>query len=100
MGNTPVRSAASWTHWTSFSGPSWSRMLAEYSTMMCGMSSSSVCVAHGSLDLPRGSLRHPNQRSLAPVFEAGRDGCHAHRSNGMPLGVFDWDADARDLLHH
>src|SRR5215469_13630689 len=98
MGNTPVRNAARWTHSTKLSGPIRSRMLAEYSTMMCGMCSSSVRVSQCALDFPRRRLGHPNQCSLPPVFEAGRDGRHAHSSDGMPLRIPDRDPDARDFL--
>src|SRR5713101_1922866 len=100
MGNTPVRSTASWTHSTRFSGPICRRMLAEYSTMMWGMSSSSVRISQGALDFPGRRLGHANQRGLPPVFEAGRNGRHAHRGDGMPSWVLDRDTDARDFLDH
>src|SRR5260370_33460104 len=75
-------------------------MLGEDWRMMWGMSSSSVRISQGALDFPRRRLRHPNQRGLPPVFEAGRDGCHAHRADRMPSWVPDRDTDARDFLDH
>src|SRR5215469_507205 len=98
MGKTPVRSAASWTHWTNLSGPICPRMFAEYSTMMCGMSSSSVRLFQRALDFPRRRLGHPNQGSLPPAIEAQRNRRDAHRGDGMPSRVFDRHADARDFF--
>src|SRR5712664_2290057 len=100
MGNTPVRNAAWWTHSIRFSGSIRPRMLAEYSTMMCGMSSPSLRISQGTLDFPGCRLGHPNQRGLPRVFEARGDGRHTHRGDRMPSGVLDYDADARDLLDH
>src|SRR5437667_993568 len=99
MGKTPVRRAAWWTQSIKSCGPSRVRRLAEYSTTICGIASSSVRASQGALDFPGRDLGDADDRGQAPVREARREGRDAHRGCGLSLRVPDRDADARDLLH-